>query len=172
MTRQEGFSALGDCERVGRRTSTNEHLDRLERVHKAQRQHDRRPARRVVAGPPGEHRERPDDCVGLVVVDDGLGVGEDVEVSVGKEVHIRVPVVGLPIAPRRLCVKKELHGCNFEPFRGEELDVWDGAPPDHDDALVGEELGGGVPPVDLGSLRRFHPVARAGGRAGCECPER
>lgn len=105
LTRQERFPALGDGERVGRRTSTNEHLDRLERVHKAQRQHDRGAAGRVVAGPPGEHRERPDDCVGLVVVDDGLGVGKDVEVSVWQQVHIRVPVVGLPIATRRLCVQ-------------------------------------------------------------------
>lgn len=171
LTREEVPAPLGDGESAGSGTSTDEHLHGLELIHKAEREHDRRPTGGVVTRSAWEHRV----CLLHFVVDviqlDRFRVGEDVESAVRQEVHIRIPVVGLAIV-RCLRFFQQSQRYDLGSFCGDEFVAGDCSSTHDYDALVGKDLRGRVPSIHLCSCGCFIPIAGARCWTWRECSAR
>lgn len=140
-------------------------------VYITERKHDRRPTRWVVARSARENWICLLHFVGEVVQLNRLRVGKDVESAVWQEVHIRIPVVSLPIVScLRLFQKIQRDGLGA--FRGDEFVAGSTSSPDDYDALVGQDLRGRVPSIDLCSCSCFNPIAGARCWTWLECSAR
>lgn len=97
LTRDEVPAPFGNRESALSRSPANENLHGLEQIHEVEREHDRRPTRRVVARSAWEIRVCLLNFVGDVVQLDRFRVGEDEQSAIRQEVYIRIPVICLAI---------------------------------------------------------------------------
>lgn len=160
LTREEILAPLGNRESGRSSTSTDENLYRLELIHEAEREHNRRPTRGVVARSTWENRVCLHHLVGDVIQLDRFRVGKDVQSAIRQEVHIRIPVVGLAIVG---CLRffQKIQRDDLGAFCGDKFVAGHCSSAYDYDALVEQDLRGRVPSIDLCPRGRFNPIAGA-----------